>query len=192
MSSLLLILLSAVAVNLVLITREGVWAPIVDARDAYASASAMVVGTLIALPLVTLVGSLVMLGVLQPLQMQHLRTLVFVLVTLLIAPVAQFLVPRLTSYEPARPGFLLLLITNCAVLGVAVLAQLRAQSIMNTVYMAIAAALAFALLLLAMTTMWQRLRHANIPSIFREAPFVLVTAGIAALACMGFTGLIQE
>jgi electron transport complex protein RnfA len=94
--------------------------------------------------------------------------------------------------RPQRPGFALLMTTNSAVLGVALMVDSRMQNILDATLFAIAAAAAFGFLLLAFAALHERLEHADVPSVFREAPLALVSAGIMALAFMGFTGIIQE
>jgi electron transport complex protein RnfA len=47
-------------------------------------------------------------------------------------------------------------------------------------------------MLLAFSTLQQRLRHADVPAIWRDAPIALLSAGLMALALLGFTGLVRE
>jgi electron transport complex protein RnfA len=93
---------------------------------------------------------------------------------------------------PQRPGFALLMVTNSAALGVALLVDTRMRTFIDAVLFSIAAATAFGFLLLAFAALQERLQHAAVPKVFRDAPLALVTAGIMALAFMGFTGFIQE
>ena len=79
-----------------------------------------------------------------------------------------------------------------ALLGIALITDLRSANFGVAVLLAIGAAVALALLLLAFAALYERLQHADVPMIFREAPLALITAGIMALAFMGFSGLIQE
>jgi Na+-translocating ferredoxin:NAD+ oxidoreductase subunit A len=58
--------------------------------------------------------------------------------------------------------------------------------------LSIGATALFALLLLCAATIYERLRYADVPAPFRHAPILLITAGMMALAFMGFSGLIQE
>jgi electron transport complex protein RnfA len=82
--------------------------------------------------------------------------------------------------------------TNTALLGIALITDLRGATFGIAVLLAIGAAVALALLLLAFAALYERLQQADVPVAFREAPLALVTAGIMALAFMGFSGLIQE
>ena len=91
-----------------------------------------------------------------------------------------------------QPGFALLMSTNTALLGIALITDLRAATFGVAVLLAFGAAAALAILLLAFAALYERLQQADVPVVFREAPLALVTAGIMALAFMGFSGLIQE
>jgi electron transport complex protein RnfA len=99
---------------------------------------------------------------------------------------------RRNAIVTQQPGFALLMSTNTALLGIALITDLRAATFGVAVLLAIGAAVALAALLLAFAALYERLQHADIPVVFREAPLALVTAGIMALAFMGFSGLIQE
>ena len=84
------------------------------------------------------------------------------------------------------------MMANSAVLGVALMVAIRMQTVVDAVVFAIAMAAALWFLLLAFAALHERMQHADVPAVFRDAPLALVTAGIMALAFMGFTGIIQE
>jgi electron transport complex protein RnfA len=117
---------------------------------------------------------------------------VFVAVILAIVPLVELMFRRDGRLRPQRPGFALLMMSNSAVLGVALMVGIRMQNIVDAVLFAIAMAAALGFLLLAFAALHERLQHADVPTVFRDAPLALVTAGIMALAFMGFTGFIQE
>ena len=123
--------------------------------------------------------------------MQHLRPLVLVIVLVVVAQLAAMAM-RLAGRMPIKHAFLLLTMSNCAVLGVALLSIVRARSFADSVLLGLGTGVAFAAMLLMFTALQQRQRYANIATIFRDAPVALVTVGLMALACMGFVGLIQE
>ena len=79
-----------------------------------------------------------------------------------------------------------------ALLGIALITDLRAATFGAAVLLAVGAAAALAVLLLCFAALYARLQQADVPAAFREAPLALVTAGIMALAFMGFSRLIQE
>jgi Na+-translocating ferredoxin:NAD+ oxidoreductase subunit A len=192
MSALLLILLSAVLVNVVAVTRMPSWRPFETLTGTFASARALAIASLLTVPAVAAITWLLSKALLEPNDLGYLRTLVFVAVVLAIVPMVEFGLRRDGRLRPQRPGFALLMTTNSAVLGVALMVNSRMQNIVDATLFAIAAAAALGFLLLAFASLHERLEHADIPGVFRDAPLALVSAGIMALAFMGFTGFIQE
>jgi electron transport complex protein RnfA len=192
MSALLLILLSAVLVNVMALTRMPAWRPFETVTGTFKGAQALAVASLIAVPVVAAVTWTISELLLGSADLAYLRTLVFVVVTLAIVPLVELVLRRDGRWRPQRPGFPLLVTTNSVVLGVALMVDSRMQTIVDAVGFSIFAAAAFGFLLLAFAAMQERLQHADVPGVFRDAPLALVSAGIIALAFMGFTGLIQE
>ena len=86
--------------------------------------------------------------------------------------------------------YLPLITTNCAVLGVALLATADGRTFLQTLVFATGAALGFTLVMILFAAMRERLAVADVPESFKGAPIGLITAGIMSLAFMGFTGLI--
>lgn len=192
MSALLLILLSAVLVNVMALTRMPQWRPFETVTGVFKGAQALAAASLIAVPVVAAVTWTISKLLLEPSELGYLRTLAFVVIALAIVPLVELLLQRDGRVQPRRPGFLLLLTTNSAVLGVALMVDSRMQNIIDAVGFSFIAAAALGVLLLAFAAMHERLQHADVPTAFRDAPLALVSAGIMALAFMGFTGLIQE
>jgi electron transport complex protein RnfA len=191
MSSLLLILLSAVLISSAALAEPGRWRPFAD-RDGYTAAAALAVIHLIALPAVTALAWAFDAALLGPLDAHYLRTPAYVAIVVIVAAALEIGLRRRGSPVPARPGFALVLCANGALLGVALASALRGNSLGRAIVFSIGAALAFAVLLLAFVTQLERIRYADVPAPFRQAPIALITAGLMALGCMGFTGLIQE
>jgi electron transport complex protein RnfA len=85
--------------------------------------------------------------------------------------------------------FLPLITTNCAVLGVALLNLDRQHGLLESLVFGAAAASGFALALLLFAALRERLETGDVPAAFQGAPIALVTAGLMALAFMGFGGI---
>jgi electron transport complex protein RnfA len=191
-SALLLILLSAVLVNVTALTSMPAWRPFEGITGTFTTARALAMVSLITVPIVSAITWLLSALLLKPSGVGYLRTLVFVAVILAVVPLVELALRRDGRLRPQRPGFSLLMMTNAAVLGVALMVDIRMQNIVDAVLFAIAMAAALGFLLLAFAALHERLQHADVPAVFRDAPLALVTAGIMALAFMGFTGFIQE
>jgi Na+-translocating ferredoxin:NAD+ oxidoreductase subunit A len=129
---------------------------------------------------------------LAPLGLDHLRTLGFILV---IAAVVQFTEIVMRARAPLLYRvlgiYLPLITTNCAVLGVALLNVQARRTLLEALLYGFGAALGFALVLLLFAAMRVRLANADVPAAFRGSPIGLITAGLMALAFMGFAGMVR-
>lgn len=128
--------------------------------------------------------------VLLPLHLEYLQTIVFILV---IAGLVQVLEILLQKHLPAlHQGlgiYLPLITTNCAVLGAAVISAKQGHTLLQATVYGTASGVGFGLALLLFASMRERLDMADVPVCFRGTPIALITAGILAMAFMGFAGL---
>lgn len=192
MVALLMVLLSSVLVTTVVLAHMPQWRPFVTPTDIFGGARVIAILGLVAVPAVALLGWLVARFILAPWHLEYLRTPMLVAVVLIVVPLLEVALRGRPGIVTQQPGFALVMITNTALLGIALITDLRSANFGVAVLLAIGAAVALALLLLAFAALYERLQHADVPVIFREAPLALITAGIMALAFMGFSGLIQE
>ncbi|HEY7642118.1 MAG TPA: Rnf-Nqr domain containing protein [Steroidobacteraceae bacterium] len=192
MAALLLVLLSSVLVTTVVLAHLPQWRPFVAPTDVFNGARVIAMLCLAAVPAVALLAWLLVRLVLGPLHLEYLRTPALVAVVLIVVPLVELTLRRRGTLLTQQPGFALVMSTNTALLGIALITDMRAPTFGTAVLLAFAAAVALALLLLAFAALYERLQQADVPAVFREAPLALVTAGIMALAFMGFSRLIQE
>lgn len=192
MSSLLLILLSTVLVNVGALTSVPAWRPFAAIPDTFAGARALAIAFLLTIPPAAVATWLLAHGVLRPFGLEYLRTPAFAAIVLAIVPLVELALRRYSTLLPERPAFALLMVTNAMIFGVALLTDARLHNPFEVLLFAVGTGAALGFLLLAFAAIDQRLRYADVPAVFRRAPLALVTAGIVALAFIGFTGLIQE
>lgn len=192
MVSLLMVLLSSVLVTTVVLAHLPQWRPFVAPTDVFGGARVIAMLCMAAVPAVALPGWLLLRFVLAPWHLEYLRTPALVAIVLLVVPILELALRRRGTLLTRQPGFALLMSTNTALLGIALITDLHAASFGTAVLLAIGAAAALGVLLLAFAALYERLQQADVPLAFREAPLALVTAGIMALAFMGFSRLIQE
>jgi len=192
MVALLMVLLSSVLVTTVVLAHMPQWRPFVTPTDIFGGARVIAILGLVAVPAVALLGWLVARWVLGPWHLEYLRTPMLVAVVLIVVPLLEVALRSRRGVLTQQPGFALVMTTNTALLGIALITDLRSANFGVAVLLAGGAAVALAMLLLAFAALYERLQHADVPVIFREAPLALITAGIMALAFMGFSGLIQE
>ena len=130
--------------------------------------------------------------VLVPLGITFMQTISFILV---IAALVQFVEMFLKKASPSLYGalgiYLPLITTNCAVLGVAEINQKQGTPFGEAVFFSFAAAIGFGFALVIFSGIREKLAHADPPRCFRGIAVALVTAGLLALAFMGFSGLVK-
>lgn len=190
MSSLLLILLSAVLISHFALTSVPGLKPFVG-TDGYDAARGLAIAVFVCTSIDAPLSYLLRHEVLQPLDVLYLQPLIFVVLIMLTAQVLRIVFEKHARWMPVGPALFALLTGNSAILGVALLVPSRG-SFTDALGLGLGVGAGFALLLLCLTTLQARLRHAGIAISFRGAPLALVTAGVMALALMGFTGLIAE
>ena len=129
--------------------------------------------------------------ILDPLQIQYMQTIVFILVIAALVQMVEIMLKKLSpSLYQALGIFLPLITTNCAVLGVAILMIQKEFTLLQSVVYSVSTALGFALALVLFAGIRERLELEDVPESFRGTPIALVTAGILAMAFMGFSGLV--
>ena len=186
---LIIILSTAVVNNVVLVKFLGL-CPFMGVSNKLDTALGMGLATTFVLTLAAIASWILEHFVLEPLNIQYLRILAFILV---IAAVVQFteLVIRKTSpllYQ-LLGIFLPLITTNCAVLGVALLNIQEQNSFLQSVVYGLGSALGFTMVMVIFAGLRERLALANVPETFAGAPIGLIVAGLLSMAFLGFTGL---
>ena len=83
-----------------------------------------------------------------------------------------------------------LITTNCAVLGVAILMISKEFNLLQSIVYSVATAIGFALALVLFAGIRERLELEDVPKAVQGVPVALITAGILAMAFMGFSGLV--
>ena len=125
------------------------------------------------------------------LSLDYMQTVAFILVIAAIVQVVEmFLKKSVPALYKALGVYLPLITTNCAVLGVAILMIQKEFNLLQSVTYSVATALGFALALVLFAGIRERLDFEDVPKAFKGLPIALITAGILAMAFMGFSGLV--
>ena len=141
--------------------------------------------------LASLVAGLLYEFVLVPLDMTFLKTIVFILViAALVQFVELFLKRYMKTLYQALGVFLPLITTNCAVLGVAITNVNLEYDLLTSVVNGFATSIGFAIAIIILAGIREKIEFNDIPKPFQGMPIVLVTAGLMAIAFCGFAGLI--
>ena len=128
--------------------------------------------------------------ILIPLDLGYMQTVAFILVIAsLVQFIEMFLQKAMPSLYTALGVYLPLITTNCAVLGVVLLNVQSNYNFISSVVYGITGGLGFLLAIVLFASIRERLVFADYPKSFEGFPIALVTAGLMALAFMGFSGL---
>ena len=191
MAELAATLIGALIVNNFVLAQFLGLCPFFGTTGRYDTALAMGVATTFVLCLAASVSYLVMRYVLAPLDLEYLRIIAFIVV---IAATVQATEAYLrwasrTLYQ-LLGIYLPLITTNCAVLGVALLATDQQMSFLSTLVFAAGAAAGFTLVMVLFAAIRERVLTADVPAAMEGTPITLISAGILALAFLGFQGLV--
>lgn len=146
---------------------------------------------LFVMTLATLVTWLIYVYVLVPLGITFLQTISFILVIASLVQMVEIILKKISPPLYQALGiFLPLITTNCAVLGVALLTQSQNFNLLQGLVFAIANAIGFALAMILFAGLREHLNLMMVPKGMRGVPIALVTAGILAMAFMGFAGMV--
>ena len=128
--------------------------------------------------------------ILVKLGLEYMQTVAFILVIAsLVQFIEMFLKKSIPTLYTALGIYLPLITTNCAVLGVALLNVQNGYNFIESVVYGITGGLGFLLAIYLFATVRERVQFADYPKSFEGFPIALITAGLMALAFMGFSGL---
>ena len=181
------IVIGAIFVNNVVLAQFLGICPFLGVSSKVETSMGMGAAVTFVMALTALVAWSIQTYILDPLQIQYMQTIVFILV---IAALVQMVEIMLKKLSPSLGIFLPLITTNCAVLGVAILMIQKEFTLLQSVVYSVSTALGFALALVLFAGIRERLELEDVPESFRGTPIALVTAGILAMAFMGFSGLV--
>ncbi|HSQ46430.1 MAG TPA: RnfABCDGE type electron transport complex subunit A [Lutibacter sp.] len=188
----ILILIAAVFVNNIVLTQFLGICPFLGVSNKVSTSVGMSGAVLFVMTIATTTTYLLHQYLLVPAGLAYLRTITFILVIATLVQMIEIIIKKVSPplYQ-ALGVFLPLITTNCAVLGVAILALgLENGSLLKAVLFAISNAIGFALALIVFASIREHLELANIPKGMKGVPINLLVAGLLSLAFLGFTGLV--
>lgn len=188
----IIILIAAVFVNNIVLSQFLGICPFLGVSNKISTSVGMSGAVLFVMTLATMVTWILHQYVLLPLGLDYLRTITFILVIASLVQMVEIMLKKVSKplYD-ALGVFLPLITTNCAVLGVAILALgLENGSLLKAVFFAVANSIGFALALIVFAGIREHLELADIPDGMKGVPINLLIAGLLSLAFLGFTGLV--
>ncbi|MBQ6957252.1 MAG: RnfABCDGE type electron transport complex subunit A [Bacteroidales bacterium] len=196
----LLIFISAIFVNNVVLSQFLGVCPFLGVSKKVGTAVGMTAAVTFVMAIATLVTYLLQYYVLVPLHIEFLQTVSFILVIASLVQMVEIIIKKISpSLYQALGIFLPLITTNCVVLGVAIQvvtneydfgAGVHMMGLGQAVLFAIASAIGYGIALILFAGIREQLELSNVPKVFKGVPIALLTAGIMALAFMGFSGLV--
>ncbi|MDG1728271.1 MAG: RnfABCDGE type electron transport complex subunit A [Algibacter sp.] len=188
----ILILIAAVFVNNIVLSQFLGICPFLGVSNKVSTSIGMSGAVLFVMTIATTVTYLLHEYILVPAGLNYLRTITFILVIAALVQMVEIILKKVSPplYQ-ALGVFLPLITTNCAVLGVAILALgLENSSLIKAVFFAISNSIGFALALIVFASIREQLELANIPEGMKGVPINLLVAGLLSLAFLGFTALV--
>ncbi len=187
----ILIIISAIFVNNVVLAQFLGVCPFLGVSNKITTSIGMTGAVTFVMVLATIVTYLIFIYVLAPLGIAFMQTITFILVIAALVQMVEIILKKVSPPLYQALGiFLPLITTNCAVLGVAILVIQKDYNLIEGVVYSAATAIGFGLALVILAGIREQLELVNIPKGMKGVPISLITAGILALAFMGFAGIV--
>ena len=188
---LLVILISSSLVSNVVLSQFLGLCPFLGVSRKVKTAAGMGGAVIFVITLASFVAGVINRFVLIKFNVQYLDTIVFILViAALVQFVEMFLRKAMPSLYEALGVYLPLITTNCAVLGVAINNEQAEYGILTGTVNGFATAVGFTISIVILAGIREKIEYNDVPKSFQGMPIVLLTAGLMAIAFVGFSGLL--
>ena len=188
-TSIIFLIIGAIFVNNVVLSQFLGICPFLGVSKDVKSSLGMGAAVLFVMLLATLVTYLLYYYVLVPCGLDYLQTIAYILVIAGLVQMVEIILKKIAPALYQTLGvFLPLITTNCAVLGVALLVVQKEMNLLESVIYAGSIAIGFTLALVIFAGIREQMELTGVPKGMKGVPIALVTAGILAMAFMGFSG----
>ena len=185
------LIIGAIFVNNVVLAQFLGICPFLGVSKDVKSSLGMGGAVLFVMMLATLVTYLRYYYILIPLKLDYLQTIAYILVIAGLVQMVEIILKKIAPALYQTLGvFLPLITTNCAVLGVAILVIQKNMNLLESMVYAASIAVGFTLALVIFAGIREQMELTGVPKGMKGVPIALVTAGILAMAFMGFNGLV--
>ncbi|MBD3182732.1 electron transport complex subunit RsxA [Candidatus Poribacteria bacterium] len=189
---LFLIFIGAVLVNNFVLTRFLGICPFLGQSQNMKLAFGMGMSVIFVMTLTSITTNLIHTYILVPLELKYLVTVSFILVIASLVQLVDIVLQKLMPMLHQSMGiYLVLITTNCAILGLALLNVVKEYNFAKSLVFGFSAGVGFTLALIIIAGIRERLELADIPKPLRGFPITLIIAGLLSIAFMGFTGLVK-
>ena len=188
--TLLLTLLTTALVNNVVLSQFLGLCPFLGVSKNVKTAAGMGGAVIFVITVASAITSLLYNGVLVPLDLVYMETIVFILVIAALVQLVEMALKKLSHGLYAALGvYLPLITTNCAVLGVALTNVQDGNDFITSVVAGLGTAVGFAIAIIILAGIREKMAGNNVPHAFSGMPITLIAAGLMAIAFYGFSGL---
>lgn len=192
MTHYIIIFIAAVFVNNVVLSQFLGICPFLGVSKKVDTSIGMGAAVAFVLSIATVVTFLIQRFVLEPFGIVYMQTISFILVIAALVQMVEIILKKISpSLYQALGVFLPLITTNCCVLGVAILVIQKEFSLLESVVYALSTAVGFMLAMVVFAGIREQLDRTWLPQAMRGIPIALISAGILAMAFMGFSGIVR-
>ncbi len=188
----ILIIISAIIVNNIVLTQFLGICPFLGVSKRIETALGMTGAVTFVVVLSTITTFIIQKYILNPLHIEYLQTITFILVIAALVQLVEIILKKISpALYQALGVFLPLITTNCVILGVAIIVVQKDYNLLEGVVFSASNAIGFGLALVIFAGIREQLELQNIPKGLKGTPIALITAGILAMAFMGFSGIVK-
>ena len=188
--SVTMIFISAILVNNIVLSQFLGICPFLGVSKKISTAVGMGLAVMFVMTISSVATYLIYYRLLVPYHLEFMNTVVFILVIAALVQMVEIILKKVSpALYQALGVFLPLITTNCCILGVAILVIQKDFDLLTGVVYAFSTALGFALAMVLFAGIREQLSLVNIPKGMQGMAIALVTAGLLAMAFMGFSGV---
>lgn len=190
MSNLFSIIIASIFVNNYVLGQFLGICPVLGVSSKVDTAKGMGAAVIFVVTLSSIITWIVQTYILDPLGIEYLQTVVFILVIASLVQMVEIVMKKsMPSLYDALGVFLPLITTNCVVLGVAIKNIDASYTLLETIVNSAAAAVGFMIALVILASIRERIVDNDLPEAFKGGPITLIILGLMSIAFMGFAGL---
>lgn len=190
--SYILIFISAVFVNNIVLSQFLGICPFLGVSKKIETALGMTGAVAFVMTIATIITYIVQKTILEPFEITFLQTITFILIIAALVQIVEIVLKKISpALYQALGVFLPLITTNCAILGVAILVTQKDMNLIQSVVYAISTAIGFGLALVLFAGIREQLSMVKLPKGMKGTSIALITAGLLAMAFMGFAGIVK-
>lgn len=188
--SYIIMIIAAIFVNNIVLAQFLGICPFLGVSKKIDTAAGMGMAVAFVMLIATLVTYPIYYGILVPAGLEFMQTIVYILVIAALVQMVEIILKKsMPSLYAALGVFLPLITTNCTILGVAINVINFEYNILESAVYAVATALGFTLAMVLFAGIREQLEITSLPKGMKGTPIALITAGLLAMAFMGFSGI---